>query len=78
MKAEENNRNTRYEGTRSGDDETRSKENTIPLLNKDVEMPSKGGSRVITFPWCQPVDEPSNMEEETQTKLTPHKSKTLF
>jgi hypothetical protein len=47
-------------------------------LNKDVETPSKGGSRMITIPWCQPVDESSNMEAEKQTKLTPHKSKTLF
>jgi hypothetical protein len=78
MKADENNSTTRYEGTRRGNDETRSEENAIPSLNKDVETPSKGGSRMITIPWCQPVDKSLNMEEEKQTKLTPHKLKTLF
>jgi hypothetical protein len=77
-KADENDSSTRYEGTRSGKDETMSKVNDLPLLNKDEETPSKGGSRMITIPWCQPVDESSNMEEEKQTELTHHKSKTLF
>jgi hypothetical protein len=58
--------------------ETMSKVNDLPSLNKDVETPSEGGSRMITIPCCQPVDELSNMEEEKETKLKPHKSTTLF
>jgi hypothetical protein len=78
-KADENDSTTIYEGTRSGKEETVSEVNALPLLNKDdVETPSKGGSRMISITWCQPVDKSSNMDKEKQTELTPHESKTLF